>query len=136
MESFTKGLDPGNLEPMELQKGPTNPGKYQQNRDSNRIIKGYGIAPAPNYQGLGDRDRGRSRSRSKGRDEGFRPIDVANLKALYKDQSFNMLKSPKESESKIRASSPVAIIQERLKKEVDDRPQTQSMYGIARKAVN
>ena len=134
-ESFTRGLDPGNLEPVEAQGRVTSSVNKYQPRDGSRMIKGYGISPSPNYQGLGDRDRGRSRSKSKGREEPSRPSEVANLKALYKDHSFDVLKSPKESESRMRASSPMTKIHDYQKSEVENRPQTLSLYGIARRPV-
>jgi len=133
-ESFTKGLDPGNLEPVEApNRSTSNIYKNQHNRDSNRLIKGYGISPGPNYQGLGDRDRDRSRSRSRGKDGSDRTAEITNLKALHKDHSFDMLKSPKEAESKLRASSPSTSLREYQKIEGESRPQTKLIYGIARK---
>jgi hypothetical protein len=134
-ESFTKGLDPGNLDPIEsLNKNPNNTNKYQANREGARMIKGYGISPGPNYQGVGDRDRGRSRSRSRGKYD-VRPSDVASLKALYKDHNFNTLKSPKEAETKMRASSPSTSTHDYQKAEGENRPQMKLLYGVARKPM-
>jgi hypothetical protein len=113
-----------------FKKSTSNIYKNQHNRDSS---KGYGISPGPNYQGLGDRDRGRSRSRSRGKDGSDRTADIANLKALHKDHGFDMLKSPKEAESKLRASSPSTSLREYQKIEGESRPQTKLIYGIARK---
>jgi hypothetical protein len=135
LESFTKGLDPGNLEPVESpNRNAPNVSKYQP-REGNRMINGFGISPGPNYLGLGDRERGRSRSKSRGREDSVKAFDISNLKALHKEHNFDTLKSPKEAEARLRASSPSTRIHDYQKIEGENRPQTKLMYGIARRPV-
>jgi hypothetical protein len=135
LESFTKGLDPGNLEPVESpNRNAPNVSKYQP-REGNRMINGFGISPGPNYLGLGDRERGRSRSKSRGREDSVKAFDISNLKALHKEHSFDTLKSPKEAEARLRASSPSTRIHDYQKIEGENKPQTKLMYGIGRRPV-
>jgi hypothetical protein len=104
-------------------------------RDSNKI-RGYGIAPSPEYQGFSRNppsDKGRSRSRSKDRRMDYNSI--SGMKDMYRRETYDLLISPNEATKKIRASSPATRIEEIKKEEEERRPASLSAYGYAPKKI-
>ena len=133
-EALSKGLDAFNIEPVEhhapsMMRTSQNY-KAGGGKESGKIIKSYGIPPGPHNQGFGGRSRSRSRSRSRESRVTGDQSERMNLKSLYKDQTFDLLKSPKEAETRIRADSPSTRLQEFQKREGESRPQVQKIYGI------
>jgi len=131
-EAFSKGIDAFNIEPVEhhtpsMMRANQNY-KAAGGKDGGKMTKGYGILPVPQPQGFVSRSRSRSRSRESRvtADQSER----MNLKSLYKEHTFDLLKSPKETETRIRADSPSTRLQEFQKREGETRPQVQRIYGI------
>jgi hypothetical protein len=121
------------MHPIEIPQNARAPTQGNQ-RDSNKI-RGYGIAPSPEYQGFSRNpptDKGRSRSRSKDRKMDYNS-NISGMKDMYRRETYDLLVSPNEATKKIRASSPATRIEEIKKEEEEMRPASLSAYGIAPK---
>jgi hypothetical protein len=127
MECYVKGLDPCNLEPVEQ----VNPPKPTQGKTPySGAVRGPGLPQGSSHPGKG---RERSRSRSKSADRNYIAGDIAGLKAIYGSQSFDLLRSPRESEQRIRASSPASKLREYQLRDEHSRPQVEKLYGVSKR---
>ena len=127
VECYVKGLDPCNLEPVE-QMNPPKPTQGKMAYPG--VVRGPGLPQFP-QPGKG---RERSRSRSKSTDRNYNTsADIAGLKAIYGSQSFDLLRSPKESEQRIRASSPASKLREYQLRDEHNRPHVEKLYGVSKR---